>query len=135
MRKETIIKYVAFDGTRFDSEKECRNYENDPADLSQQFAKIKFFDKWGRSVKMPSYGDEDFNNTFDRMFCSDATYFCILSEDFTTPMEKYINRIFGEDFIPCKKGAYRYDWKEYKWISYEEDYDNFRKRWPIIKTE
>lgn len=135
MRKETIIRYIACDGTQFKTEAECRNYENNSINFLQQLTKVKFFDKWGDLVEMPSYNDEDFEDTFERKVCSSAIYFCVLSEDFTVPMEKYVNRVFGEDFIPCKKGAYRYDMEEYKWISYEEDYNNFIKNWPIIKTE
>ena len=135
MIKETIIQFVAYDGTCFKTEKECMDYENNLTEPCAQLSKIKVFDKNGDPIQMPQYGSKNFKNDFDAIFCGADSAFCILSEDLTSSTKLYVNKVFGENFIPYKKGVYRYSYDEYEWISYEEDYNNFMKKWPHLKTE
>jgi hypothetical protein len=135
MRKETVIKYVAYDGTEFNTEEECKEYEAPMESAKYFLSKIQVFDEEGELLELPEYNDTDFIEKIDGLISSDYVKFCIIYEDCPQENISYLEYFYGKDFFPLKKGAYRYDWEEYKWISYEEDYNNFIKNWPIIKTE
>lgn len=130
-----IVKYVASDGTEFNTEEECRKYEAPIGGAQYFLSKIQVFDEEGDLLELPEYDDIDFEEKIDILISGSDVNFCIIYEDFPQETVNYLKRFYGIDFLPFKKGKYRYDWEEYKWVSYEEDYNNFIKSWPIIKAE
>lgn len=120
------IVYIADDGKEFDTEKECKEYEDNRPDIKKLIwdEVLIGYDQNGVILEYnladPDFTDEDW---LENVFYMRVTRGLTKKEinDF------YIEYGFNLPFTT--KGLYRYDWESSSWISYEEDYANFKKKW------
>ena len=115
MKVEVI--YIAYDGERFDSLEECKEYENRAISLMDEFKNhILLLDMMKRPMYCPdSLNIEGTMAWFDLAY-KQCTYINInaeLSDDFIS----FINNDLGLIFPPNKVGLYKYDYDSDEWFS------------------
>lgn len=130
--------YVANDGTEFENERECLEYEAS-TDFSDILRAVDFYSEKGEII--PSGHDlTQFNRAYD-----DALFIVIPSSSKLKDerIEKFsddvMNEVYGKVF-PTATGIYRWDgWNE-EWVSFEADSEELNERWSellniFIRTE
>lgn len=116
-----ITKYMADDGTEFDFEDECLEYE-----LEQKVKGIygfKAYDCNGKEIKPSNYRDLD-------CFVSEARYIKVTDikgwNEFSELCEESDVYFYdGMDDI-CEKGLYYYDEDHDYWENWEHEYEKLR---------
>ncbi len=58
------VAYFADDGTEFETEKECRDYELKTADFFEECAHVLAYDDYGRKIDFNKFEMEDMENAF-----------------------------------------------------------------------
>ena len=95
------VKYIAFDGTQFDTEDECYNYERRiKLEDYNNSNDIIMFDNCGQRI----FGD--FDDTLNNSSC------VFLSKQFA---DEYIQDLLLTFFILNQKGLYYYDYNSDTW--------------------
>lgn len=115
MRVEVV--YVAYDGERFDSPAECKEYENHAISLMDEFKNhVLLLDAMKRPMLCPSGLDIEGTIAWFNQAYGECLYINInveLSNDLIT----FIDNDSGLIFPPNKVGLYRYDYDEDEWVS------------------
>ena len=114
MKEHIIYKYEAFDGTMFDDEDECRNYETVEKGKNATVALLDY--KWNR-LELNDDGAE-------------RTYAIIVNspEDIAFIKELFEGAGYGHPFHRCyggceeKEGIYVYDENHDKWVNFDEKF-------------
>ena len=118
---EIITKYVANDGTEFDFEDECLDYE-----LKGKIREIYGFTAYncdGREIKPSNYRDLD-------CFVSDARYIKVTDikgwDEFSDLCEEQDVYFYDgmDDF--CEKGLYYFDDDHDYWLNWDSEYEKLR---------
>lgn len=125
MKTKTI--YIAEDGTEFDDEKECQDYERKSSISMANLQKyVHFFDKNGKEIHFDS-AMSDFEDAYSscvymRIDCTDIIDdFIELCEGIETPWNSNpVSLLWDEDYLPKKTGLYSYDNGYWEYI-YSED--------------
>ena len=125
------MKFVADDGTIFDTMEKCQEYERDSntnyvKELIQKY--ITIYDSFGRELTVtdtPTYLN-DFNYTF----LHDTSYVKInnLIDDEYSIVRDYFEEEYGTDF-PCYTGTWLYDDSENEWRRLSDEIDEFMYHW------
>lgn len=128
------IKYESSDGSLFDSEEECRAYEEKDVLMRQKIKEnIIFYNECG-NYTMIAYSqciDEDeFNNLLEKLY--DACTVIEVCKDFDENVEEYILSNFGCKLFPSKKGFYCYSELE-GWKSFPDAVKEFQETWPMFR--
>ena len=100
------IKYIAFDGTQFDTEDECYNYE--------QGIKLKNYENSNDIIIFDDSGQRMFGDFYDAL---DNCSCVFLSKQFE---DSYIQNLLLTFFIPNQKGLYYYDYESDTWKEVKE---------------
>lgn len=122
------IVYVANDGTAFNSQDECLEYEASTEffDLLQS---ITFFSDDGKVIDFEN-NISAFSNTLD-----DAAFILIPSylkdERIKYFSDTIISDLYGKQF-PTATGFYRWDYADDEWVSYKAEMQSFIKKWKSI---
>lgn len=121
------ITYTADDGTVFDSEDKCREYEEEQIRPCLAILELMtFYDEKGKQLRKAC--DDP---TQQLEYCYQNGYFAIVARDLTEEEVNCINDICIN--LPTTKGTYRWDYTDERWLSYLEEQEQFSKRWaPII---
>lgn len=130
--------YVANDGTEFENERECLEYEA-LTDFSDILRTVDFYSENGEII--PSGHDlNQFNRAYD-----DALFIVIPSssklkdERIKKFSDDVMDEVYGKTF-PTATGIYRWDgWNE-EWVSFEDDSQELNEKWGellniFIRTE
>lgn len=125
------MKFVADDGTVFDTMEECQEYENNNdasyvKELIQKY--ITLYDSFGRELTLidtPTY-----LNDFNIAFCNDALYIKIDSfiDDEYSVVRDYFEEEYGTEF-PCYSGIWRYDDSNIEWRRLSDEIDELMYHW------
>lgn len=112
------VVYYADDGTEFESEKECREYEDETADLLTEFTNhIHAYDKYGNAINLSEYDPTNWEDAFQEIeyikFDTKKAIDCFL--DYAIRMFGLCDIAYGikRDVIPDER--YFYDWDNDKW--------------------
>ena len=109
--------YVAYDGTRFNSLAECKEYENRAVSFMDEFNNhVLLLDMMGRPIFYPTGFDiKGFMAWFHHAYgeCSYININTELSNDFIN----FINFDLGIIFPENKVGLYKYDYDKGEWVS------------------
>ena len=123
------ITYTADDGSVFDSEDECKEYEDEQIRPCLAILELMtFYDEKGKRLRK-AYDDP----TQQLEYCYQNGYFVTLARDLTQEEIHYIDEI-GIPNLPTTKDTYRWDDAEERWFSYFEEWEQFLKRWEPIDT-
>ena len=125
------MKFVADDGTIFDTMEECQEYEknNDASYVKELIQKcITIYDSFGRRLTVidtPTY-----LNDFNHAFLHDALYVKInnLIDDEYSVVRDYFEEKYGTDF-PCYTGTWRYDHSDNEWRRLSDEIDELMYHW------
>lgn len=118
------ITYTADDGSVFDSEDECREYEEEQIRPCLEILELMtFFDEGGNLL--PEIYDDPIQQL---EFCYQEGYFVSVTRDLTKDEVEYIDHTVGV-ITPTTKGTFRWDENNETWISYLDEWEQFRKRW------
>lgn len=125
------MKFIADDGTVFDTMEECQEYEensdaNYVKELIQKY--ITLYDSFGRELTIidtPTYLD-DFNDTF----CRDACYIKVnsLIDDEYSVVRDYFFNEYGA-CLPSYSGIWCYDDSDNEWCRLSDEIDELMYRW------
>lgn len=121
------VVYIADDGKEFDTEKECKEYENNHQISIKKLIRdgvLIGYDEDGIILECdltdPDYTDDD--------WLEDAFY-ARTTRGLTTQEINDIFMTYGVRLPFYTKGLYRYDWDSGSWISYKKEYENLKNRW------
>ena len=125
------MKFVADDGTIFDTMEKCQEYEqsNNASYVKELIQKyITIYDSFGRELDVtdtPTY-----LNDFNHVFLRDASYIKIslLIDDEYSVVRDYFEEEYGTDF-PCYTGIWRYDDSDNEWRRLSDEIDEFMYHW------
>lgn len=111
------VVYVAYDGEKFSSPAECKEYENHAISLLNEFnSHVLLLDIMKRPIFCrKSFNIEDMITWLHNAF-SDCSYVHInteLSNDLITFINDYLRFIFPQN----KVGLYKYDYYDNEWVS------------------
>lgn len=120
-----IISYQAFDGTIFESEVECKEYESDYSLYERKLNEyVSLYDEEGRLINIPDPCEVlDFLKNYDGYF-----FIHIKHDEMPDTWEEA-----AIDGFPYRKGLYRWDNRQYKWISLSEDIRAAKSWEPLVK--
>jgi len=130
-----VTKYVASDGTMFDTREECQAYENrDKSVIGELKNKVEFITddrnligKWKNAINKDDF-EADFEHAVNQ--CAYVKIVRDLSEDAIIYLDEEIGVI-----IPTKKGRYRYDYHHCVWLSLKYDVDELEAKWNMSVAE
>ncbi len=115
MRVEVV--YIAYDGERFDSPAECKEYENHVMSLMDEFKNhVLLLDTTKRPMLCPTGLDIEGTLTWFHQaygLCSYVNIGVELSNDLIS----FIDDDLGLIFPPNKVGLYKYDYDSDEWVS------------------
>lgn len=123
------ITYTADDGSVFDSEDECKAYEEEqirPAFVILEL--MAFYDEEGQ--RLPKAYDDP---TQQLEFCYQEGYFVTVARDLTEDEVRYIDHEIGIN-LPTTKGTFRWDEPNERWLSYVDEWEQFLRRWAPLGT-
>lgn len=113
------LKYVAIDGTTFDTEDECDFYEGG---LNHEFSRyIEMYDDEGVCIHLSWWESDVPQNWQERV-----GYICV-RQRIPSEVSAKINNLFPS--CPCEKGWYRKSAKDNYFVSLEEDIMQMCKNW------
>ena len=125
------MKFVADDGTIFDTLGECQEYEKNSTatyvkELIQKY--ITLYDSFGREwtlIDTPTY-----LNNFSDAFCRDACYIKVnsLIDDEYSVVRDYLLNEYGIE-LPSYSGIWRYDDFDNEWRRLSDEIDEFTYHW------
>lgn len=133
------MKFIADDGKIFDTIEECEEYERIQSDgkevamLWHNF--ITMYDDDGNVVASTSNWDKETKDYLDHTndICLDEAWFikidCSASD--WEKITEYFTNEYGTYLPHYKKDMFRYT-KNEKWVSFHEDYANFKKKWASV---
>ena len=118
--------YIADDETEFETEEECRQYEEQQLDLPRSILNIIVgFNEDGiikNDIKQsPAESLETLYNDSQSI---------IVFNDLTKEQIDYLDNQLGAGNFPHEKGTYR--WYDYEWISLEDDLKTLHENWKNI---
>lgn len=118
------ITYTADDGSVFDTEDECKAYEEEQIRPCLVILELMaFYDEEGK--RLPKAYDDP---TQQLEFCYQEGYFVTVARDLTEDEVEYINHTIGIN-LPITKGTFRWDGPDERWLSYLDDREQFLRRW------
>ena len=133
------MKFVADDGTIFDTIEECENYERKINKLPfgrYWYENILMFDDNGTLVELD--GDPNEANYLDRLsdfLAHDNVWYIIIPKECDNDIEwENICNFFEEEYsvvIPSSSGVWR--WDEYEWYNFENEYKKFMNLWKPVE--
>lgn len=120
---EVITKYVANDGTEFENEDECLDYER--VEGMRAIQGVKFFFENGKEIT-------DYSDLEDLL---DRSYFIkITDEDDFTKFEELLYDELGCGYwadgwgsLKGERGLFYYDEDRDCWVSWDDEYDKLRE--------
>lgn len=122
--------YQANDGTIFDTEEECREYEigiisNNHENVWREIALFK-------ANGFPYYVNtlEDFVDAMDQI-----VYYIVIPDvnpDNLQWLQNYMDSEYRLE-IPISPSAYYWDESMRTWVDYKTDYENFCRKWEPVK--
>ena len=124
------VVYIADDGKEFETEKECKAYEDNQFSIKKLIWDEVLIGYDGDGIILeydlanPDYTDEVW---------LESAFFMRVTRSLTTQEINDIYITYGFHLPFTAKGLYRYDWESGKWISYQEDYVNFKGRWKRLE--
>lgn len=131
------MKFIADDGKIFDTMEECEEYEkmnNCGKEIAQLWYNyITTYDETGHMIESSYDFKKDIKSYLDdtEAIVADDTIF--LSIDCTKceweKIKKYFNEEYGLVLPSYARGLFRYDYEVEKWISFNNDYEEFKKKW------
>ena len=124
------MKFVADDGTIFDTMEECQEYEknNNTSYVKELIQKyITLYDSFGRELIVDTPIElDDFNN----VFCEDACYIKInnlISDEYSVVRDYFYDK-YGTCF-PLYTGVWRYSDSDCEWHRLSDEIDEFMYHW------
>lgn len=121
MIKETA--YVAFDGTRFQSEEECIKYEDKHYVTSLFNNGFRAFDEMGDEIPREFF-ETNFEKAFDR-----SQYIEVPCEEVAATLDS-IHDTYDIQLPDCP-GKYRWS-DDYCWVELEEELANLNSDWSAL---
>lgn len=134
------MRFIANDGKIFDTAEECKEYEEKENKTDKNLGKeiaelwdryISTYDSEGREIK-PQCSRENFkdylNELEDIIASSSFIKICCITEEWEK-IKKYLKVNYKIYYIPYKNGLWRYDTAETEWISFAEEYEDFKAVW------
>ena len=131
------IRYVAFDGRKFDEEEQRQEYEH-----MLYMARIRTRGEMNESyqfmmgdksiIKLPPASAKDYDNQFNDAV-GDSVFVCVLndvSEYVISYIKEYVDAI-----LPITAGYYRYSYDMAKWINLADDISSLVENWGIPLDE
>ena len=110
-----LTLYVAYDDTEFDSEAECRLYEQEASDLIDEALNVYTFYDRDKNIIIPKCDSiEEYLEWFD-MTTDDCEYIKVAA-DISRELHKFLYRNIGA-CVPEEKGFYKYNWDKDEWVS------------------
>lgn len=111
------VVYVAYDGNRFDSPAECKEYENRAISLMDELKNhVLLLDVMKRPILCPTDATIEGTMTWFHMAYSDCVYVNI-GVELSNDLIAFIDDDLGLIFPPNKVGLYKYDYDNYEWVS------------------
>ena len=131
------MKFIADDGKIFDTLEECEEYEklnNEGNKIAQLWYDcITTYDDTGHTIESLYDYKKDVKSYLDDTAAIVTDYAIFLDIGCTSDEWKKINKYFYKKYglvLPSYvRGLSRYDYEEEHWISFSNDYDEFKKRW------
>lgn len=115
MRVEVV--YVAYDGERFDSPTECKEYESRVVSLMDEFKNhVLLLDVMKRPILCPTGLSIEGTMTWFHQAYGNCLYINI-NVTLSNALISFIDNDLGLIFPPNKVGLYRYDYFEDEWVS------------------
>lgn len=132
------MKFIADDGMIFDTMDECEEYEkiqSEGKEIAQLWYNyITTYDEKGRMIESSYDAKINIKLYLDdtaEIFANDNTAF--LNIDCTSceweKIKKYFSNEYGLILPSYARGFFRYDYEEGYWISFNNDYEKFKKKW------
>lgn len=115
MRVEVV--YIAYDGEKFDSLTECKEYESHAVSVMDEFKNhVLLLDVMKRPMLYPSRLDIEGTMAWFDLAYQQCLYINI-NVELSNDLVNFINNNLGLIFPPNKVGLYRYDYDEDEWVS------------------
>jgi hypothetical protein len=123
------VTYTADDGSVFDSEDECKAYEEEQIRPCLVILELMtFYDEKGK--QLPKAYDDP---TQQLEYCYQNGYFVTVARDLTEDEVRYIDHETGFN-LPNVKGRFRWDESNEQWLSYLDEWEQFLRRWEPLDT-
>lgn len=123
------ITYTADDGSVFDTEDECKAYEEEQIRPCIAILELMtFYDEEGKQLPK-IYTDP----TQQLEFCYQEGQFVTVARDLTEEEVYYIDHTVGV-ITPTTKGTFRWDASNERWLSYLDEREQFLRRWAPLGT-
>lgn len=125
------MKFVADDGTIFDTMEECQEYErnNDTGYIKELIQKyITLYDSFGRELTLidtPTYLDD-----FDNIFRDDTCYIkvnSLIDDEYSVVCDYFFNE-YGT-CLPSYSGIWRYNDSDCEWHRLSDEIDELMYHW------
>ena len=123
------MKFIADDGTIFDTMEECQEYEHytdkkTVENLLKQY--VTMYDANGREIIIKDSFSGRYLDKFDELLLKDAMYIKINNHpDIDNQIEvivNFLNEQYGTEF-PNSVGIFRYDESDYEWKRFSDESD------------
>ena len=111
------VVYIAYDGERFDSLAECKEYENRIVSLMNEFNRhVLLLDMTKRPIFSPIGTSIEETMAWFHQAYGDCSYLNINAE-LSNDLIDFINNDLNLIFPPNKIGLYKYDYINDEWVS------------------
>lgn len=111
------VVYVAYDGNRFDSPAECKEYEGRAISLMDELKNhVLLLSVTKRPILCPAGATIEDTMAWFHMAYGNCLYVNINTE-LSNDLINFIDEDLGLIFPPNKVGLYRYDYDEDEWVS------------------
>lgn len=132
------MKFIADDGQIFDTMEECEEYEhmaNEGKKIAELWQKyVTTYNKNGEVTESTYDIDKNISSfleeTSELLYTDESSFIRIDdSDDYDwNTICKFFRDEYGT-ILPNKKGLWRYDWEWGEWVTFEEEYRNFKNKW------
>ena len=131
------MKFIADDGKIFDTMEECEEYEkmnSEGKEISQLwYNHITIYDAAGHMIESSYDFKKDIKSYLDNtadIFTDDAVFLDINCTNCEwEKIKKYFHNEYGLNLPSYARGFFRYDFGTEHWISFHNDYEEFKKKW------
>lgn len=134
------MKFIADDGKIFDTMEECEEYEKvlgegkEVAVLWHDF--ITMYDNDGKVIRSTFNYDKETHNYLNHTndICLNEAFFIRIdcSAYDWEKITNYFSNEYGAYLPSYEKDIFRYDTSNDEWVSFHEEYTNFKEKWASV---
>ena len=130
------VVYFADDGTEFETEKECHDYELKTADFFEECANVLAYDDYGNKIDFNKFNMENMENAFEDIW--HIQFNTQKAIDLFTEIGQRCGLLYITDDIRRKVKVgerYYYDTEEDAWFCLEDSYKGLDKIAAIFENK